>query len=379
MFCISDWCFRLKHFILFLSCVVFANAQMATKGFETVCWTPEGMAILKRGFHETAGLLLDKKGKEIKKVPRLRVEPDKGIARMHFVDGDFYATRTVKLTDKDGRKSHEQELLRYGPEGWQRECWYRATPAPSLFPLKNGRVLAIDTTGRLFTSGSKPVPFAILKPKESGELRIHSAFDADLDKPFFQGPNKLNYPALDRDFLSFNAVRTDDFLILASHYCLFWIFDLETGRLKRVAKLYPDMQDKHLRENKLIIGLLGIQPRSDGQILLSARLQDAVLCGAINRPSAMGINMDQSRSEMEAWSDFTNRRFPHIDWWELDPKTGKFTAQAPPMNVTTQLTTEKESADFNWIFKPDGNLKVMPLREHLGDPDSAPDLMKRFK
>lgn len=355
-------------------------AQDSRKGFDSVRWiSPNQMVRLSRGaFAKPLGVVLDSKGKEQMKVdsPPPHV-PGSTFGVLHFVNQAFFWSRTLRVVTEEGT-FRESELLKYEDKQWNRVAFFRAsTPPPALFPLEGERVLAVDETGKHFKSGSQPVPFAILKPNPKGELQVFSTFDAELEKPFFSSQGRGNYPLLKLDFMSFNHARTDNYLVLASVYGWFWVFDAEKGHLKRVVKLFSGVEDKHLRENELITALHGFQSRQDGKVLIASRLEDAVLWGRVGRPRPGG-SPEEALAKLRTWSEGINQKFPHVDWWILDPQTGKVTLEAPPQNFPTRLLTHQQAVDFNWRFKPNGNLELLSMKEVQGDPANANEGLKRF-
>jgi hypothetical protein len=293
-----------------------------------------------------------------------------------FFEGAYWYTsahRASTPTMKDGRLS---TLYRRVGRNWEAygEFEYANGLVRYLRPLGNGKIWAFSPRSGVFkdTEGYS-YPLAILARNPSnGQLSVQTTMDLDLGQPYFQrakGANNRNgtdtpYSGLAFDMLSPLVFRTSSYLVL----CLpdsgfFWVFDAETGHLKRRAKLYgsvtEDLISTHYHD--LAPTIIAAQPRSDGKILISARSEDAVQQAArVYREQLPVIESDRAFMQnypqiKELW-DLNLKMFPRVVWWTFDPQTGSVKEEVPPMNFPTLVRSFEELNAYRWQLKPDGNL-----------------------
>jgi len=236
-----------------------------------------------------------------------------------------------------------------------------------LWRLGNGKFLGVTLGKGVFVSMGRSYPFAILRVTEDRRLVVETGIDLDLERPQFQGEKGPTYAALNKTLLLNAFTRTSNRIVYVSPLGLFWMFDAETGALKRVTRLYSGLKDQFLDGNTpLLDGILGFGARPDDRILISARTEDAVLTTRkmVAYPSSTDPQAQQA-------IDFGHRFYPAIDWWTLDGETGQFQLEAPPINFPATLEDEKQFRNFNWRFKPDGlNLRLLSFDEMFSKPKS---------
>lgn len=292
------------------------------------------------------------------------------VGQILVCEGRFFHARFRKgavLTPEGSFFEHEVQV-------WEDRAWkpFATARLPGLatawFPLGEDRFLATAVSPATFVEDKKPLPLAVLRRNDRQELIVERRMDTGLKRPFFDQGGRMSYGVLATSLLMGNWARTDDHLVLFSQFGQFWVFDGAKGHLRRVMHLYPGLDDKRLQEGNLYPGLLGVQPRPNGHLLVAARREDAVLLAPISHPSRMVLAGTKDRT---AWSDEVHRQYPHIDWWDLDPATGMIEPEIAPRGLPELLSGEAAAMNFNWRFRLDGNLDLVSLRDRYPAPNPA--------
>ena len=81
---------------------------------------------------------------------------------------------------------------------------------------------------------------------------------------------------MDFGFLSSTTIVGDLLVVCGWHFGLFWVFSLEDGRLKRLIRLYDEVTDDDLRQDRKFEVVVHFQPQKDGTLLVAARVEEAV-------------------------------------------------------------------------------------------------------
>ena len=350
-----------------------ARAQGWVRSFDPTFWDGDRQVLIYQNATRThRAQVLSREGKLLANIkapdPFQRSAENPDFFHPGFIDyadGTFYCFQKGPVQQGKEGPRMDCRLLAWDGSAWQlvaKGSFPGAGPS-CLWRLGNGKFLGAALGKGVFVSMGRSYPFAILRVTEAQRLEVESGLDLGLEKPQFQGEQGPTYRALTFTFLVNAFTRTSNRIVYASPLGLFWLFDSETGALKRVARLYGGLEDSMLDgKTPLLEGLLGFGVRPDDQILVSARTEEAVLTTRkmLAYPSASDAQGKQS-------IDFGHRFYPFIDWWLLDPETGKFTLEAPPMNFPSTIKDEQAYRNFNWRFQPDGvNLQLIDFKSMLG-------------
>ena len=345
--------------------------QMSLQPQDSQIWDGVRLITVQRSLNGPfAGLIQEKDGSTALQLPSPGRREGWSVGQIHVCEGRFFHARFRKgpvVTPEGSFFEHEVQV-------WEDRVWkpFASARLPglatALFPLGEDRFLATAISPATFVEDKKPFPFAVLRRNDQQELIIEQRMDTGLKKPFFDQGGRMVYGALATSLLMGNWARTDDYLVLFSQFGQFWVFEGAKGRLRRVMHLFPGLDDKRLQEGNLYPGLLGVQPRPNGHLLVAARREDAVLLAPLSHPARA---MPKGAEERTAWSDEVHRQYPHIDWWDLDPATGMIEPEIAPRGLPELLSGETAAMNFNWRFRPDGNLDLVSLRDRYPAPNPA--------
>jgi len=314
-----------------------------------------------------AGWLVSPSGKLLKNA--VRPGPK---AILDFVDGVFYAFERVSMSDPDekGRRKSTVAISKCENGKWitLAKGVFPGMGPSMIWPLREGRYLALTIQNPVFEEDGKGFPLAILKVNDRSEFYISTRMDFGLEKTFFdKGTKQPYYGQLVMSFLSPPFVRAGNYLVIGTQFGLFFVFDGSNGRLKRTARIYPDLKDEHLTgkdDQSLLPGLLGWAGRDNGEVLISARNQDAVIYGYAGRNGENPVS-DAARARL---ADQINARYPIVEWWNLEPESGRIDHEIPPVNFPDRVYSEKAAKDFNWRFLPNGNLELVSFNDRFKRP-----------
>jgi hypothetical protein len=284
-----------------------------------------------------------------------------------FADGSYWATRLERRTGETRVNLYQSDDAR---------AWHWAGVWSNKFgilhrlvPLFGGKFLAIAAT--TFQRDQDRSPFAILTTGNDGTLAIEGLVPLGLEKipmpaPMTKvGPELLTKtdPTWIANFLALGTTMVrypDGIVICAQRPGYFWILDDGSSRLKvRLVRLYDSLSEEKLRASHgLGFAVLGVQPRPNGHLLVAARTEAAVLDGAAEElPASKGWNDEVDPASFEKRAK-AFRRHPELVWWDLDPKSGTWTADPGPQGVPDRFSDPAEVAGFTWRFKGDGNLLI---------------------
>lgn len=346
------------------------RSQIYFKDFEPNFFDAGKLVLLRGGagleVGGDAGLVFGPDGRILSSAPR----PGPN-ARMDYSAGTFWS---YERTAFDREKRESTGVVR----GFQGGKWsilgkgtFKGIGPSMIYRLGDGNWLGIAAVPEIFQRNGSSAPFAVLKANDRGELEVHTTMDAGLEKPFFGREGKtVYYRTMVMPLIGAISafLRTEDAIILCTPFGHFWIFDAEDGHLRCLARLYPSIKDEELTgrsPHHLLPGIHGIGGRPDGKILISCRSEGAVAFGMAGR-STPGSDPEA----LKAAADEVNARFPGVEWWVLDPATGKLEREAAPEGLPTNLFSEQEVMDFNWRFLPNARIKRLNFDEVHGPVSS---------
>jgi hypothetical protein len=340
-------------------------AQLPSNPQDRCVWDGKKIIVLYENFFTSyRAEVFDHKNVSIEKIPPPpRVEgPYPG--RAHYVDGRFLFARSHKVVTEKETFMNE-EILEYVDKRWELIAFYRHPKGLiELFPIHGDLFVGITMHAHALENNGKSYPFGLFRLGNKRDLILSDVFDANLEKPFFNSSHALNYPNLVSSIISGQCSFTDKCLVVGGDYGHFWVFNADNGNFIKLIRLFPNVTDRILEKNELFPGILGFQPRQDGDILIASRSEDAVLNAwkTFPRPD------DGVIKKTLDWLGQTNKFNPMIYWWILEPTSGKFYEVAKPYEVIDRLHKNEDIMNFNWRFKYDGNLYVYGMNEKFPKP-----------
>jgi hypothetical protein len=334
------------------------------------------------------------------------------------VEGAAYAWSfgDDRASGQKGRdlKEIRRTLYIYRNAGARWELWDTLQTTPEAFigwlrPLEGGGYLL----GGRFDDPEqhRADPLAIAMRNGHGQLVIHDTEEADLGAPTFVwgNPGKVFsadesqsytydrsrwmhnpklYGAFDALMGGFShQIRVPGHIVLVGrHLCIFIVISARTGKVERVARLFSDLPDDAMTTPEAYeFGVLGVQPRPDGHLLIAARSADAVTQSRTWKPDlpppdpvrltfteAYGKSAEDQGDLLEEKQDAADRaraaelrearlrHFPDLVWWDFNPDTGAFRREQAPEGVLEQFPSTAALRAFAFSFKPDGNLEITP-------------------
>ena len=273
-------------------------------------------------------------------------------------------------TDADGNPFREFSFLKWQDDEWHDIGTYRNPHIRSAIrsiPCDNDRFIAISFGADLAgNTGSRLTPFArmSLNP-EKKEVRVHSSIDHDQDdlRMYMSNANCFSIASLS------NIIVTGKLATLLSYKTgLFWTFSMETANLKKTGNIFKKMTPEMILNGGLADAVFCAHPEKEGTILISAKPEE--LFAADKYADAMR-ELRAAHPTM-APADLVALHFrqmiratednPLIDWYRLDPETGKVEKTFPPEGAA--MLRDGFKNDF-WVPKPDGSVRMgfIPLNE----------------
>lgn len=335
-----------------------------------------------------------------------------------IVEGAAYAWTfgDERAYGQKGRELHEirRTLYVYRNGGARWELWDTLQAPKDAFigwmrPLEGGGYLL---GGRFENAEMRRAdPLAVAKSNGHGKLMIQSTEDVDFGAPTFVWghpsevvpprevtadikdgprwfPNQKVIGAFDALSSSFaRPIRVPGHIVLVGrHLGIFIVISSRTGKVERVARLFNDLPDDAMTAPEAYeFGVLGVQPRPDGHLLIAARSGDAVAQSRTWKPDlpspepvrlsfteAFGKSAEEQGDLLEEKQDTADRaragevrearlrRFPDLVWWDFNPDTGIFRRERAPDGVPERFPSTAALRDFRFSFKPDGNLEIEP-------------------
>jgi hypothetical protein len=319
--------------------------------------------------------------------PRKERWPYETSAGVQAVGGEIvYLHESILLPpdgDPKGKKDLKLELFRFDEAAWKWETEpYGTLVWPKGFKavlLSKDRILAIAMKPDSFVKDGKGYPFAVFRRGQTGTFSVDSHLEGGLDKPAIQGTSTWNYQALAKLWMDARVAFCGDQVVLGNGAGMFWVFTSK-GSLRRTVRLYDAVTDEALQKGDLWNeAVLGMQPRPDGDLLVSAHaegtLDHVYRLLAESRTAQSGPEYQERRKKALDLAMWAN---PRVDWFVLDLDTGKASLCPPPLGFPSLLKTTQAIHDFNWTFKPDGNLQLYSEKEmSKRDPDAPLLGMKR--
>ena len=303
-------------------------------------------------------------------------------------------------------------IYRNGGARW--ELWDTLKTTPEAYiswisPLEGGGYLLVGAF--VDTEMRRADPLAVARNNGHGKLVIRETEDVDFGAPTFvwgqpgkvvsadeaqsynfNRPRWMHNPkllgALDTVLGPFaHPIRVASHIVLVGrHLGIFIVVNSRTGKVQRMGRLFGDLpEDAMTTPEAYEYGVLGVQPRPDGHLLIASRSEEAVTQSRTWKPDlpppepvrlsaseAFGKSAEDQSDLLEEKQDAADRarisearearlrHFPDLVWWDFDPDTGTFRRERPPEGVPERFPSTAALRAFAFSFKPDGNLEVEP-------------------
>jgi len=228
------------------------------------------------------------------------------------------------------------------------------------FLLREDLILAVATSAKSFVKEGRSHLFALFRQGKDGIFTLDSNPSSGLAKSVFTPDSAWRYPSLANLWLAAKTARTSTHFLLAAGSGTCWLFNVRTGSMRSMVQLYREVNEEKMLSGEVWNGaLLGVQPRPDGDFLVSALDEYAITQGwHLDR---IGF-LPASASPQERYEGHQRvlgsilRLNPRVDWWVLDREDKHFRMEVPPVGLPEAIHTVEEFQRFDWVFKPDGNL-----------------------
>lgn len=305
------------------------------------------------------------------------------LSEIHYLNGSFFGTKKFR---KDAKPRIDLYSSADGTT-WSLDATCITT---SKDQSDVSRVISIGSDRYLLMAGFVPFRMAnsesylALGRKGTNCQEIH--FDKLIDFDFPSNDHQAIKQAVGPIFNPILCFGTETITLALPRVGLLWSFSTRgNGTIKlRSRAIYKDVWES-VRQGVLVENaILGIQPTSDGSLMIASRSRD----GAINglkaseafaperQVHATTIRADQHKSPHMALEAFTKahseessrpafseakdlsvKAYPEIKWWEYDPDTNKLREVHPP-GAKTLLTSASDVQNFRFRIRVDGKVIV---------------------
>lgn len=371
--------------------LLLAQAPIPLKSQDHCHWlSPTQLLFIPNGQHPSGPATLEeaKSGQSPRRLPSPPQGAKQGITidlGVQSAGSDIYFLRqTIKDLPKgptDGAKPRRTaiyEWYRFDLPSWQWEPepsgrleW--AKPC-SLFMISPDRLLGVAVHAESFRFENRSYPFAIFRRGPSGDFEMEGPQEAGLEKPAFRTDGTWAYPWMGNLWIKALTAQSGDTFLLGTGFGLFWCFD-QKGGLRRMARLYKSLDEATLLKGLLWEGaVLGVQPKANGEFLVSALDEEALIRGH--------LLWKQTQAPVEGTAFLTHQdrtlthllgAVPRVDWYVFSPWDGTLREELPPSRIPSTIKSSDAYGNFNWAFKADGNLRIYSEEERLKvDPKALP-------
>ncbi len=254
------------------------------------------------------------------------------------------------------------EVWKFGESSWERVAVWRPEEGTRcipnrILPLAQDHFLAFVCCP-LFQDNGRLVPVVTLGLRQGTEqLQLRSFTDIGLETEFIPRRAGGKDFFLEEAFWMPMVVRIGDLLVLPLRkWGCFIIFDGQTGRHRRTVRLFSDLPEKELFQDWPLQALLGFQGTEHDELVFAARQRDAVFQskafltevpmgeGGIRNPAVLQSLISTRGKDQKVLDEV----FSQVNWYALEPRTGKIREIAPPKGAHTSLKSVPTSRDFNW-------------------------------
>lgn len=344
-------------------CPVVLQPTVQWEGDQLVIPGQEGsnrIQILERGFHI------------VSEVPFPQGSPGFPGTSGFLFEGSVWAYSHDEATVKEGPQVLDR-LYRFVNGCWELVVSHQEKASlwgfHAILPLENGRFFVIRQA-QLRTARGLEGPFYIMGSNERGQLQTIREADGGIPTAIFDAPGMSR---------AFQVIRTGDtFLLLDYLPGWIWIYSLKDGALRRLVRVYEDIDTHRLQRNDFSTVMVGAQPQEDGSVMLAVRPQSAALNDDFSRRVQLGLRdsveirtQDETPLRKDEFSaprrseeqlDWAWKQNPEIDWMTLDVATGSLRKVKPwPDSAPTRIGSMIEYITFRWLPGWDGRVEFAPL------------------
>jgi hypothetical protein len=301
-----------------------------------------------------------------------------GSRALDYTEGQYWANQI------EGPSAGKAIALHFSTDGkhWHREGFVRIDPSePTLqvHALGNGRFLMIAIGA--YRDGNGASKFALGHLDEKGEIVPRKLLDMGMSIPI-AAPRPAKDPRKPVSW-AFDGVRREwmvPFLALGSTWArtssalvvcaprvgYFWCMNTSAENPSfRLVRLHRSIDDARVSKGETEWSVLGMQTMPDGHLVIASREEDAVNLGAIEaRKEVEAQRKDQvARGQRPAEKPTEDelafasiRLYPKVEWWDLDPVTGRLTRTDPPAGLPDKLRVPDDLRRFALEVQKDGTL-----------------------
>ncbi len=329
-------------------------------------WVPDGFFI--SSFLPSQGGVLDPQNHTLLRLPDPKqAQGFHGFAEAPFwFDGAYYFLSVARSQDPERRTL---TLRRLRGAAWEVDGSMevpKSLGTTEIFPCSNGRYLAIAREDlRKDVSPSERVPFFLLRKNDRDEFVVSSSIHPGFD--FMAKSPALLELASNSD----KAIAGSHAVLIHRETGLYWVFDLDRGRLRHHGRLYDKITDRVIEGGRTFEAVLAFHPLKDGDVLIQARDEDAILNPDIKNPLAEanrvgarpGSDPDLVKNLAKWGRQDMDNAHPFYRWFRLDPATGSLKRLvALPQGAVEVKDPTKPAV---WRPLPDGSVKfaVLPAQK----------------
>jgi hypothetical protein len=355
------------------------QSQIPSKSQHINVWLQNGdMLLLHADSHAKGGPAIRYSGKQERPLPGLPKgeDHDKAVRRreapLQAPGGDCYSLQYLSFPSNKGGNatSLRLDVFRFSTSqwAWEKEPYavLEDRPLGTFRMLSDDYLLGVCANRPFLDEGKKPHLFSLYKRDHKGKYHLVGYPEDGFNGKALKGDGSWNFPILSNLWILNRTVWVENETVVGTGFGFFWIFSPK-GEMRRLVRLYDELDDKRLGENWVWHeAVTNFEPRSDGRILISALSEGAVARGAIlNDQRTYQSNDDNAISEFKKVFSSVLSVYPMIEWHVLDPKTGQISIEASPINFPSRLKNFSDFMNFNWQFKPDGNLTTVAEKDLL--------------
>lgn len=281
------------------------------------------------------------------------------------VDGTYYG---LKEDPKRDTEIAPAMVLKSSKDGkvWDEVGVYHEAYYPGIsLPLDNGKFFVFHQG--FFHEEDLFSRFAIYRLLESGDFVRDSIIDFGLEdgvidkstQRFKQKYQIFNSGALEMT-MSMVSVTDNYYVFCQPSIGYFWVINRSNGKLQRLAKLYPEVDEVMKNGGAFETAVVCWQATEDGRVLLVSRSKDGVFKSKeeywanfkLPHPTSKEFSdpefMERMQKSFALAVEGGLAKYPILKWWELDPKTGKFTPHEGPDGKLNMAHDVKELLGYRF-------------------------------
>jgi hypothetical protein len=388
---------------IILSCLLLlAGSQLGAQGIvkkqDEVVWRDQDLVIIPRNPTLTAGPAeLQAKTGEKRSLPALPRKASQGkdfgksySMGVQVAEGKIYYLHAQILENPPQTPGKIDRKLQIEVFHFDEPTWaWGSKPTGTLtwsagmtpFLLREDLILGVATSPKSFSKDGRSHLFATFQKSEGGIFSVDSYPGTGLPKSVFTPDSAWRYPSLANLWLAHKTARTPSHFLLAAGSGTCWLFDVRKGSMRSMVQLFGGVNEEKMLSGEIWNGaLMGVQPKPDGDFLVSALDEYAITQGwHLDRIDYLPTSASpQERYEgLQRVLGSIIRLNPRVDWYVLDHEEKHFRLEVPPIGLPETIRTVEEFQRFDWVFKPDGNLAFSGAMQALPEGKAAGGLERK--